>query len=68
MIDGWLPEQIRRDLVALTAQKLPGFDLTGLTRPDLREGSIGPDARSLGAASLPLSERFLLDRNVFRPA
>jgi predicted NBD/HSP70 family sugar kinase len=60
VIDGWLPEKVRRDLVDLTAQKLSEFNMTGLTHPELREGSIGPDARSLGAASLPLSQRFLI--------
>ena len=62
VIDGWMPDHIRKELVALTAQKLPGFNLTGLTHPELREGSMGPDARSLGAASLPLSQRFLVSQ------
>ncbi|MDI3336862.1 ROK family transcriptional regulator [Defluviimonas aestuarii] len=60
VFDGWLPEQVRHDLVELIKRKLPEFDMTGLTLPELREGSIGPDARSLGAASLPLSQRFLI--------
>lgn len=60
LVDGWMPEQIRRDLVDLITKKLLKFNFTGLVRPDIREGSIGPDARSLGAASLPLSSRFLI--------
>lgn len=63
VIDGWLPDEIRQDLVARTRKAVAGFDLTGLTVPAIEEGTIGSDARSLGAASLPLSERFLLDRN-----
>jgi hypothetical protein len=39
--------------------------LPGVETPEVREGSIGEDARSLGAASLPLAERFLVDRNAF---
>ena len=67
LIDGWLPEQIRRDLVDLTNQKLPGLDLAGIVRPELREGSVGPDARSLGAASLPLSRRFMASQAMASP-
>lgn len=63
VIDGWLPAEVRRDLVERTRRAVGGFDLTGLVPPMVEEGTIGSDARSLGAASLPLSERFLLDRN-----
>ncbi len=63
LIDGWLPDRVRRDLVAETRSALAGFDLTGVEAPEVREGTIGPDARSLGAASLPLSERYLVDVN-----
>jgi hypothetical protein len=28
--------------------------------PDIREGTVGINARALGGASLPLSERFLV--------
>ena len=30
----------------------------GLVCPDLREGSLGPGARALGAAALPLTAHF----------
>lgn len=63
VIDGWLPGDVRADLVARTRKAMDRFDLTGLTVPIIDEGTIGSDARSLGAASLPLSERFLLDRH-----
>lgn len=63
VIDGWLPPDVRRDLVDRTRIAVEAFDLTGLVPPSVEEGTIGSDARSLGAASLPLSERFLLDRN-----
>ncbi len=65
LVDGWLPKQIRRKLVDLTTRRLPEFNLAGLTRPEIREGSIGPDARSLGAASLPLSHRYLISQGAF---
>lgn len=61
IIDGWLPGAVRADLVARTRAELGRLNLSGIEPPEVREGSIGVDARSLGAASLPLSERFLLD-------
>ncbi|MCG6902293.1 MAG: ROK family protein, partial [Rhodobacter sp.] len=65
MIDGWLPESVRDDMVATVERKLDAQNLTGLHRPDILAGSIGADARALGAASLPLSERFLIEPNSF---
>lgn len=65
MIDGWLPKSVRADLVAAVNAKLDQRNMTGLSRPDILEGSVGPDARALGAASLPLSERFLVEPNAF---
>ena len=35
-----------------------------IQRLDVREGDVGPEARVLGAASLPLSARFLVDRSI----
>ncbi|MEJ1990294.1 MAG: ROK family transcriptional regulator [Maritimibacter sp.] len=65
VIDGWLPDPVRRDLVARVRQILAGLPLAGINAPEVEEGTIGSDARSLGAASLPLSERFLLDSHSF---
>lgn len=59
LIDGWLPAAIRQRLVETTRATLAGINLAGILPPDVLEGSVGPDARALGAASLPLSERFL---------
>jgi predicted NBD/HSP70 family sugar kinase len=59
LIDGWLPAETRRRLVEGTRAALVGINLAGILAPDVLEGSVGPDARALGAASLPLSERFL---------
>lgn len=65
MIDGWIPAPIRDRLVTRVAARLQGLRTAGIDIPEVRPGTIGPDARALGAASLPLSERFLLDRNAF---
>lgn len=65
-IDGWIPKALRRDLVNAVSLHFGTLNLTGLSRPDLLEGQIGPDARALGAASLPLSERYLVDQTAFQ--
>jgi predicted NBD/HSP70 family sugar kinase len=64
MIDGWLPATLRQRLVEVTRARLGAMNLAGIEAPDIREGTIGPDARVLGAASLPLSERFLVEAQV----
>ena len=60
-----LPEGLRADLVTRTQTRLDAHPLPGTETPRLRPGTIGPDARVLGAASLPLSHRFLVDRTVY---
>jgi predicted NBD/HSP70 family sugar kinase len=64
MIDGGLPASIRARIVEATRRAALTFDLQGVQLPLIEEGSIGINARALGAASLPLVERFLLDRGV----
>jgi predicted NBD/HSP70 family sugar kinase len=59
VIDGWLPTSIRRRLVDAVRQEIMGIDIEGLRLPQVQEGSVGHNARALGAASLPLSDRFL---------
>lgn len=68
LIDGAIPAQVRADLVARTAGHLGKAVVPGIALPAVREGMIGAAARSLGAASLPLSERFLVDRRAFLKA
>lgn len=57
-IDGFLPSAVRDDLVAAVNRELDRADLTGLIRPTILPGTLGADARALGAASLPLTHRF----------
>lgn len=59
-IDGWMPPDIRANLVQRVEEHLSKLDLTGLERPEVISGQVGPDARVLGAASLPLSDRYLI--------
>lgn len=65
MIDGSLPATVRAAIVARCRRYLATQPLPGVTLPELREGTVGSDARALGAASLPLSDRFLVDRDAF---
>ncbi|MCR9127336.1 MAG: ROK family transcriptional regulator [Rhodobacteraceae bacterium] len=65
VIDGAIPPEVRAGLVARTVRCLRDRPVRGIEVPDVREGTIGAAARALGAASLPLSERFLVDRKVF---
>ncbi len=65
LIDGWMPEPVREQVVNATQESLAKMNTTGLILPRIKEGTVGADARSLGAASLPLSSRFLLDQNAF---
>lgn len=63
IIDGWLPDDVRAALVEAVRAKLDATETPGLYKPVVEAGSIGRDARALGAASLPLSENFLVDPN-----
>lgn len=63
LIDGWMPPSIRAEVTARTAAALQRLDLSGINPPVVREGSAGAQARSLGAAAIPLSQRYLLDQN-----
>lgn len=63
VIDGAIPPKVRDRLVAATDVALNRLDLAGLQRPSLLPGSIGPIARALGGASLPLFERYLIGKH-----
>lgn len=59
LVDGWMPRAMLRDLTATVQRHLGTLDMTGIHSPVIRSGTVGGDARALGAASLPLSHRFL---------
>jgi predicted NBD/HSP70 family sugar kinase len=64
LIDGWMPVSVRAQMVRRTRAALLGLDLAGIEPPVIREGTVGADARALGAAAIPLSQRYLIDQNV----
>ena len=63
MIDGWMPTEIRAEITRRTHAALHALDLDGIDPPLIREGTLGAQARALGAAAIPLSQRYLIDQN-----
>ena len=64
IIDGAMPAAVRQQLVAKTILAFERLDSRGIAPLAIIEGSTGPDARALGAASLPLFANFMIDRDV----
>ena len=63
LIDGWMPTSVRAMVTQRTQEALLKMDLSGVAPPQVREGTVGAQARSLGAAAIPLSQRYLIDQN-----
>ena len=68
LIDGWMPMAMRAALVAETRAAFDRLDHTGFGPPAIREGTVGPQARALGGAAIPLSQRFLVDQTAMLKA
>ena len=74
VIDGAFPDAVKARLLDEVAAGLRGLDLSGIAPPRLLPGTIGPVARALGGASLPLFDRYLVDQTtvtgngVWRPS
>lgn len=54
VIDGTIPDTVRRNIVALTQDKIKSSDLRGLSALQCVSGTIGGKAQSVGSANLPL--------------
>lgn len=65
LVDGWMPPAIRAEITRRTQAAFHRLDLSGITPPAIREGTVGANARSLGAAAIPLSQRYLVDQVAF---
>ena len=65
VIDGACPESIKTRIVAAIEAALDTIDMQGLNRPQVHRGLVGSGARSLGAGTLPITSRYLLDQNLF---
>lgn len=64
VIDGAFPSDIREKIVAAIRVEIAKLDTRGIGEPPVLEGMVGRGARGLGAASLPLFSRYLLNQNV----
>jgi predicted NBD/HSP70 family sugar kinase len=69
VIDGAFPASIRKRVTEAAARKLSMLDLQGLTPVRVLEGTIGPDARAIGGAALPMLANFARNHEIlFRAA
>ncbi|HBU97268.1 MULTISPECIES: ROK family transcriptional regulator [Thalassospira] len=64
IVDGGFPPDVCARIVAATRAAISDLDLQGIARPHIEQGQVGSAARAIGAASLPLFSRYLLDQNV----
>jgi predicted NBD/HSP70 family sugar kinase len=64
IIDGGFPAHIRENLIPEVEREVALLDTQGIAVPRLAAGTLGPIARALGGASLPLFDRYLIDQNV----
>ncbi len=64
VIDGAMPANVRGRLAAATRTALARVNTQGISRFEIVEGTIGSEARAMGAASLPLFANFIIDRDV----
>jgi len=67
VLDGAFPVTIQDRLLARVDEELHRLNLSGIDPPQLRPGTIGPIARALGGASLPLFDRYLVDQTTLTP-
>jgi predicted NBD/HSP70 family sugar kinase len=64
IIDGSMPASVRRKLVDKTLEHFAAQDTRGIAPLAIVEGTLGVDARALGAASLPIIANFIINRDV----
>ncbi|MFZ5547756.1 MAG: ROK family transcriptional regulator [Pseudomonadota bacterium] len=65
ILDGNLPRTLLAALQREIDAALSHYDWEGVVRPTLMPGTIGPDARAIGGALLPLYANFAPDRDLF---
>jgi predicted NBD/HSP70 family sugar kinase len=64
IIDGGFPGWVRERVVRATVKAASELDLQGVVMPEIIEGAVGPQARAIGGASLPIFARYLIDQNI----
>jgi len=60
LIDGAFPEDVRTALVDRVRRYVSTQDTRGLIQPKIESGSIGREARAVGAATRPIDSQFML--------
>jgi predicted NBD/HSP70 family sugar kinase len=68
VLDGSFCRPLLQRLISQTRTALESYNWEGLWPATVLEGSIGPDARALGGALLPLHANFAPDRDLFLKA
>lgn len=63
LLDGALPANVRDEMVERVRRYLINQDTRGLIPPKIEAGSIGGNARAIGAASAPIFLQFFLNVN-----
>ena len=63
LIDGAFPADVKHRLVEQVARHLATLDTRGIIRPNVVGGTVGANARALGAASTPVFAQCFLDTN-----
>jgi predicted NBD/HSP70 family sugar kinase len=63
LIDGAFPTEIREELVERVQRYLVHQDKRGLIEPKVQAGTVGENARAIGAASGPIFAQFFLNTN-----
>ena len=64
LIDGAFPATVRHRIVSRTGEAMKRLDRQGLSPVELAEGTLGGNARAVGAASLPLLANFAPDSDI----
>jgi predicted NBD/HSP70 family sugar kinase len=64
VIDGVLLRPLLDRLIVRVQEQVASYNLEGIIIPEFRIGSIGFDARAIGAALIPLNEQFAPDNKV----
>ncbi|MCB2123103.1 MAG: sugar kinase, partial [Rhodobacteraceae bacterium] len=65
LIDANCPDPVRRLIVERTRAALRTIDTQGIGEPAIADAAIGRNARAIGAAALPIIERYLLAQPLF---
>lgn len=60
LMDGAMPKQVCAQLTHATQRAFDDLGLTLIERPEIEQATVGRNARSLGAALLPIHSRFFL--------